>query len=218
MEPNTEAREIDIKERTFPFIFQGLGFFLVKDGVPESELEEEPKNPRDISHLLKRDYKYEAFPFPNHYASNKATSETAPQQSNQVLNDTDSASPNADAPIIDENWPDLAEVMELSDDECFFHYNRLLGGDYPWERLNELVLLGMERKDMDIDDFREWREIWKLHSRFRETKIKDANNIEDIRYTVHDILIWTLVLDYYYDVPEADSELLKKCTESRKWY
>ena len=61
MEPNTKAREIHIKERTFPFIFQGLGFFLVKDGAPESELEEEPRNPRDISHLLKRDYKYEAF-------------------------------------------------------------------------------------------------------------------------------------------------------------
>ena len=209
MEQNRDAKETNVKERAFPFIFQGLGFFLMKGDAPESAFGEEAKNPRDTSHLLKRDYRYEAFPFPKPHSSHEDTSAATTQQSNLVSKNSDSASPNADAPAMNEGWLELAEVMELSDDECVFHYNRLLGGDYPWERLNELVLLGIERKDMDHDDFMEWHQIWKLHNRFREPKIKDVTNIEEIRWTIHDILIWTLVLDYYYDVPETDSEFFE---------
>jgi len=199
MKPNTDVEMISHEGTKIPFVFQGLGFFLMTEAARDGDFDKETENPRDISHLSKRNYGYLSYPFQINCGSGEGPNSGSVRK-NLYFHQTASVSPDG------HSLP-LGEVVELSDDECVTHYNRLLGGDFPWERLNILALAGLEQKDMDADDFKEWQQMYDLHSRFREGKTQDTGNIEQKRLTVHDLLLWTLVLDYLFDVPESEGEL-----------
>jgi hypothetical protein len=187
------------KEENFPFVFQGLGFFLMNEDAPERDFDQERENPRDVSHLSKRSYSYLAYHFPVDLGNSKESDNDVAQQSDSQSPETASVSSGG------HTFP-LGEVMQLSDEECVSHYNRLLGEDFPWERINALVLAGLQQEDMDALDFEEWQQFYELHLRFRDAKTADTSTNDQQRLIVHDILLWILALDYYYNVPESEGK------------
>jgi hypothetical protein len=82
MEPNTKTELTGKEEIKFPFAFQGLGFFLMNENTSGGDFDKEIKNPRDISHISKRSYKYLAHPFETEYCSSEESNTDSLQQSN----------------------------------------------------------------------------------------------------------------------------------------
>ena len=144
MEPDTKSDVASKEETKIPFVLQGLGFFLINEDEVDSEFGKERKNPRDISYLSKTSYRYLAHPFPVDFDNSEEPNNDSTQQTDLQSHQA-TVSPGA------HSLP-LGEEVELPDEEYITHYNRLLGGDFPWERLNTLAHAGLERNDMDAVD------------------------------------------------------------------
>jgi len=185
------ASNTNTNQEYFPFVLKGLGCFL---DLNESQTNEtsSPENPRDVSHLQTRNYTVAVYPFHCPAISHGASTEEAARTATLTL------AANDDETI------EISELQELSDEECVRHYNRILGGDFPWEKLNRFVLKGKQIGDLMDKDVEEWNEIYEYYVNHREPIVRDADNIVKIRALVHDILLWGVVLDYWYNVQGID--------------
>lgn len=187
------ASNINTNQEYFPFVLKGLGYFLDPNASQTNEASR-PENPRDISHLQTRDYTVAVYPFHCPPVSHEASTEEATQAATLTL------------AVNDGETIEVSELQELSDEDCVRHYNRILGGDLSWEKLNRFVLKGKQNGDLKDKDFEEWNGIYEHYVNHRQPIVGNADNLVKIRALVHDILLWTAVLDYWYNFQEIDGE------------
>jgi hypothetical protein len=181
------------EDAPFGFLIRGLGFFNGEQDEVEAQSEEgylgRPP-PHDISHLMQREYRTIVNPF------------IYPQYSAEDA--TENPDVQEDAPASDEtNVPAFGEVVELSDEECVYHYDRILGGDFPWERLNEFVSYGYSTGDIEEGFLEEWQHFYGQHEQYMSEGRNAEASYNDIRFTIHDLLLWAIALDFFYDVEET---------------
>ena len=203
MTPDASTSDKGVKA---PFVIREMEGYLPPDN--ESNAEKGEEIARDISHVMKRDYRCKPsmlhcpFSKPEDFEQGDATDSA----SHDAEASWDEASPDEDTEWqeMEEYWPGFSELIELSDDECVYHYNRIIRGDFPWESFHDLVQKGKKAGEIEQENSSEWFQLYGKHeSHRRRTTVGDAKNIDMIRCLVNDVLLWALVLDRFYDVPET---------------
>jgi hypothetical protein len=115
-----------------PFVLRKLELYFLGDNNETTSKQRKEK----YRYLKERDYSCGAS-----FLHNPVVSLEDFDQAEEDGSEPDSGD---DEPEEENEWSVFSELIELSDDECVSHYNRILRGDFPWKEFNKLVLRANE--------------------------------------------------------------------------
>jgi hypothetical protein len=104
------------------------------------------------------------------------------------------------------------ELFELTEKETSQHFTRIAGGDFPWSRLNHLVIEGHRDGEITENELQEWQGLHEFSEKhFQVVSDRTVEYEGFTRGALNDVLLWGIALDYRWGCEEIDGGFLHGC-------
>ncbi|KAF4633095.1 hypothetical protein G7Y89_g5028 [Cudoniella acicularis] len=97
------------------------------------------------------------------------------------------------------------ELPELNPKEVKYHLNRLMAGDFPWEKIDILVQEGHKGGYIDDDELWEWDQLYAFQQESFTAVAEEGLDVKHddevgAREALNDIVLWALACDQMWGV------------------
>jgi hypothetical protein len=108
---------------------------------------------------------------------------------------------------------EFRQLFELSDKEAIQHFTRIVGGDFPWIKLNQLATESHRKGEITKDELLDWQDKHTFNEKHTEVLAKLVGDGKTqyermTREVLNDILLWGIALDYRWGCEEVNGELI----------